>query len=317
MTITPHNLAAFDSENNYRSSFSRWNDSSCIRSKSLRYEKILGLPFSPDLVPLAAHPAIAKDADNWITVLAYRLLTHLQFTTILELNHINFICSALSQGKAPIYLSSEQRNEALRIYCDEANHALFVELFAKQVEVNFGLNRAVIGRPQFERKLDHIITKYQTRLSPSLIQLFFVIISETLVTKVLNNVPHDARVASVVRALLGDHAADEAWHSVYFRKLFHPLWQNLSLPKKEEIGQLLPQLVWVFLEPDRRAEYSILRRLGFNAQDAEGILGEVYIPREVAQVIRQAASPTLKMFDAAGVFSIPVVEQAFVNYELL
>lgn len=317
MTITPHNLAAFDSENNYRSSFSRWNDSSCIRSQSLKNEKILGLPFSPDLVPLAAHPAIAKDANNWITVLAYRLLTHLQFTTILELNHINPICSALFQEKMPIYLTSEQRNDALKIYCNEANYALFVELFSKQVEVTFGLNRAVIGPPQFERKLDNIITKYQSRLSPNLIKLFFVIISETLVTKVLNNVPHDARVASVVRAVLGEHAADEAWHSVYFRKLFPPLWKNLSPQKKEEIGQLLPQLVWAFLEPDLQAEYSILRRLGFNSKDAEGILEEVYVPREVAQGVRQAASPTLKMFDAAGVFSIPAVEQAFANYNLL
>lgn len=317
MTTAPHNLAAFESENSYRSTFSRWNESSCIRSQSLRKNKILGLPFSPDLVPLAAHPTIAKDANNWITVLAYRLLTHLQFTAILALNHINPICNALAQGQAPIYLTNEQRNDALRIYCDEASHALFIELFSKQVEVTFGLNRAVIGRPQFERKIDNIITKYQTRLSPSLIQVFFVIISETLVTKVLNNVPHDARVASVVRAVIGDHAANEALHSVYFRKLFPLLWNNLTPPEKEEFGQLLPQLVWVFLEPDLQAEYSILRRLGFNAQDAKGILEEVYLPGQVAQGIRQAASPTLKMFEAAGVFSIPTVEQAFVNYELL
>jgi hypothetical protein len=37
----------------------------------------------------------------------------------------------------------------------------------------------------------------------------------------------------------------------------------------------------------------------------------------VAKGVRQAASPTLKMFEAAGVFSIPAVEQVFADYELL
>ncbi len=317
MTTAPHKLAVLEAANIYRSPFSRWNESSWIRSKPVREGQILGLPFSPDLVPLAAHPAIAQDANNWITVLAYRLLTHLQFTTILELSHVNPICSALSLGQAPIYLSTEQRNDALRIYCDEAGHALFVELFSRQVERTFGVNRAVIGRPQLERKIEHIISKHQSLISPNLIKLFFVTVSETLVTKVLNNVPHDDRVASVVRAVIGDHAADEALHSVYFRNLFPLLWKNLSLYEKEKIGQILPQFIWAFLEPDCQVEYNVLRRLGFNSKDSEGILEEVYVPKQVAQGVRQAANPTLKMFEAADIFAIPAIEQAFVIYDLL
>jgi hypothetical protein len=117
--------------------------------------------------------------------------------------------------------------------------------------------------------------------------------------------------------VIGDHAANEALHGVYFRKLFPLLWNNLAPLEKEEVGQLLPQLVWIFLEPDLQAEYNILRRLGFNSQDAEEILEEVYLPGQLAKEIRQVASPTLKMFGAAGVFSLPTVEQAFVKYELL
>jgi len=315
--VTGHKLAVLDFQQTYRSPFSRWNESSWIWSKPIREGAISGLPFSPDLVPLASHQAIAEDSNRWITVLAYRLLAHLQFTTLLELNHVNPVCSTLAQGRAPIFLTTQQRNDALRIYCDEGGHALFVELFSTQVEETFGLNRSVIGRPQFDRTLEKIIAEHQTQLSPNLIKLFFVAISETLVTKILNNVPHDPQVASVVRAVIGDHAADEALHSVYFRNLFPVLWNNLAPYEKEEIGQLLPQLVWAFLGPDRQVEYSILRRLGFNAQDAEGILKEVYVPGQVAQVVRQAASPTLKMFEAAGVFSMPAVEQFFADYELM
>ncbi len=176
-----HNLAVLEAEKSYRSQFSRWNELSWIRSKPFREDKISGLPFSPDLVPLAAHQVISENSNCWMAVLAYRLLTHLQFTTLLELSHVNPVCSALAQGQAPISLTTEQRNDALRIYCDEGGHALFVELFSTQVEETFGLNRSVIGRPQFERTLENIITEHQTRLSPNLIKLFFVTISETLI----------------------------------------------------------------------------------------------------------------------------------------
>lgn len=310
-----HNFAVIEAENSYQSAFSRWNESSWIRNKPLREDKFSGLPFSPDLVPLAAHPAISKDSNSWMTVLAYKLLAHLQFTTLLELSHVNPVCSALAQGQAPISLTTEQRNDALKIYCDEGGHALFVENLSTQIEEFFGLDRSVIDRPQFEQTLAKLINEHPN-LSPNLIKLFFVTISETLITKVLNNIPHDAQVASVVRAVLGDHAADEALHSVYFRNLFPILWNNLSVYEKEEIGQLLPQLVWAFLGPERQVEYRILKRLGFNAKDSEGILEEVYVPGQVAQGVRQAASPTLKMFEKSDVFSIPAVEQVFADYKL-
>ncbi|MGV2829329.1 diiron oxygenase [Myxosarcina sp. GI1(2024)] len=317
---TANYLAEPTSQENYRSPFSRWNKSSWIRSKPFRecdIGNVEGLPFSPDLVPVATHPAIVSVPTHRITFLAYRLLAHLQFTTLLELSHVNPVCKSLALGRAPIYLSTLQQNDALRIYCDEGGHALFVELFSTQVEDAFGLNRSVVGRPQFDRIIEKIITQHQTRLSPNLIRLFFVTISETLVTKVLNDIPHDPQVASIVRAVIGNHAADEALHSVYFRGLFPALWQSLTSYDKEEMGQLLPQLVWAFLGPDHQLEYSILRRLGFDAKDSEGILEEVYVPDRVAQVVRQAANPTLKMFAAAGVFDNPAIERIFADYKLI
>lgn len=132
--MTINKLVAPIVQETYQSPFSRWDESSWIRNKPLRKDDIEGLPFSPDLVPLAAHPAIASDSAHWVTVLAYRLLAHLQFTTLLELSHVNPICSSLAQGRAPISLSTLQRNDALRIYCDEGGHALFVELFSTQIE---------------------------------------------------------------------------------------------------------------------------------------------------------------------------------------
>ncbi|YAF94605.1 MAG: diiron oxygenase [Nodularia sp. CChRGM 3473] len=301
----------------HKSLFSHWHETSWIRSKPIRQDAISGLPFSPELVPLASHPLIVADYQRWINVLGYHLLAHLQFTTLLELNHVNSVCSALAQGKAPILLSTQQRNDALKIYCDEGGHALFVEDFSHQVEEAFALNRSVVGRPSFERVMEKIIAENQTQLSSELIKLFFVTISETLVTKVLKNIPHDPEVASVVREVINDHAVDEALHSAYFRNLFPLLWAHLSAYEKEKMIHILPKLVWAFLSPDRQLEYSIIRRLGFNAPDAEDILQEVYIPEQVALSVKQAASPTLKMFEAAGVFNIPSACQIFADYQLI
>lgn len=311
------NINTVAAQEHYRSPFSRWNESSWIRSKPIRENDITGLPFSPDLVPASAHQLVADDFNCWMTVLAYRLLAHLQFTTRLELSHVNPICSALAQGQAPIVLTTEQRHDALRIYCDEGGHALFVELLSKQVEQTFGVDSNILGCPQFERTLEQVVQEHQTQVSPNLIKLFFVTVSETLVTKVLLSVPQDQRVAPAVRAVIGDHAADEALHSAYFRNLFPMLWHGLSLTEREIIGQLLPRLVWAFLGPDRFVEANVLRNLGFAPNNVARVLEEVYVPSQVAQAVRQAARPTMKMFETAGVFANSTVKQAFADYELI
>ena len=297
--------------------FSRWNETSWIRSKPMRDDSIIGLPFSPDLVPLASHFAIAQDHKLWMTVLAYRLLAHLQFTTLLELNHVNPVCSNLAQGNAPIDLTLQQCNDALKIYCDEGGHALFVELFSTQVKQTFSLEDSVLGRPIFDKVIENIIAENQTQLSTDLIKLFFVSISETLVTKILKQVPKDPKVANVVRNVIGDHAADEALHSAYFQSLFPLLWYNLSALEKQEMVKLLPPLVWAFLGPDYDVEYNVLKALGFNDINARGILEEVFIPTDVASAVKQAASPTLRMFEKAGVFEVAGGFQIFTDYQLI
>lgn len=77
----------------YKSPFTRWDDSSWIRNKSIQKDSLLGLPFSPELVPLASHDVISQDSNYLVKVLAYQLFTHLQNTTKLELAYVNLACS--------------------------------------------------------------------------------------------------------------------------------------------------------------------------------------------------------------------------------
>jgi hypothetical protein len=284
----------------------------------MRRDTFSGLPFSPELVPLAAHPKILENYHYWITLLAYRLLAHLRFTSLLELDYINPVCHAITQGKLLVELSTQQKIDALRIYCDEGGHALFVEELAGQLTENFAIAEQIVTRPKFASVLDTIIEENKFNVSPKLIHLFFVTISETLITRTLNYIPKDMRVASVVRLVMSDHALDEALHNVYFRELFPLLWNALSSTEKVVIGRILPQLIWAFLDPNQELEYHILvQGLGLKPNLVQNMLQEIYTSEQVIRLVQSEARHTLKMFESAGVFTFPSVEEAFLSAHLL
>jgi len=310
-------LTTSKNKNGYQSPFEKWDEISWIRTRPIREGIITGLPFSPDLVPLANHPEIAKNRDSWMKALAYQLLGHLKFTNILELSHVNPVTAGLAEGRAPFKITYQQQSDALRIYCDEGGHALFTEHLAKQVKETYGLYQSMIGRPKFEIELEKILEENKTQLSPDLIKLFFVAISETLITKVLHNLPHDPEVDPLVRKVIGDHAADEGRHHIYYRTLFPIIWDSLPCYHQEEVGKILPKLLSAFLSPDLEFEYRVLRQLGYNLEGARRVLEEIHPPSKVGESVRKAAIPSLKMFDEAGVFRIAAVEQTFADHQYL
>lgn len=303
-------------QDSYRSPFRRWEARSWIRSKPMRQGPLDGLPFPEDLVPLASHLEIASDPERKTKLLALRLLAHLQFTTALELCHVNPVCCALVRGESPVPLSLDQRNDALRIYCDEGGHALFVELLSRQVEATYDVRRETVGKPHFEAVLESLVQEHAGELRPGLVELFFVAVSETLVTKILRDIPHDPTVAPLVRSVIGDHAADEAQHSAFFHWYFPRLWGSLSARERRAMGRVLPRLVWAFLGPDRPFERRTLAALGFDEAASQRLLDDVYAPEQLARSVRQAANGTLTMFQDAGVFDTPSAREAFLEAEL-
>ncbi|MGD1698600.1 diiron oxygenase [Dapis sp. BLCC M229] len=315
--VSQPELTVSKNRNGYKSPFEQWDEISWIRTKPIREGIISGLPFSPDLVPLASHPEIAKDRNSWMKALAYQLLGHLRFTNILELSHVNPVTAGLAEGRAPFRITYQQQSDALRIYCDEGGHALFTEHLAKQVRETYGIDQSMIGRPRFEIELEKILEDNKTQLSPDLIKLFFVAISETLITKVLHSLPHDPDVDPLVRKVIGDHAADEGRHNIYYRTLFPIIWDSLPCYHQEEVGKILPKLLCAFVGPDLEFEYRVLRQLGYNSEDSRGMLEEIHPMSKTCESARKAAAPSLKMFDEAGVFQIAVVEQTFADHSYL
>jgi hypothetical protein len=302
----------------YRTPFRRWDQCSWIRSKPVTDDSLEGgAPFPASIVPLAAHPEVASCPERKNELLAYRALAHLEFTTLLELEHVNAVCKSLAQGEAPVTLTLEQRHDALRIYCDEGGHALIVELLAKRLEALHQIDRRILGRPRFDQIISRLLEERAREIPPHLIRYFFVTVSETLITKLLSEIPNDHTVVPAVRAVLRDHASDEAHHREYFRWLFPKIWAALSTEEKVRVGCLLPEFLWAFLGPDRALDFNILRAVGFTRRSAARIIRETYDAQTVAAHVRQAAKPTLKLFEDAGVLSDPLVMECFLKHRLL
>jgi hypothetical protein len=313
-------MTMFDTETttlpSYRKPLSAWDDQSWIRSQPTRNASCEGFAFPPDLVPLSRHPRFSDDPGLRRRLLAYRLLTHLQFTTMLELEHVNAVCSMLARDCYALDLNREQKNDALRIYCDEGGHALFVELLSGKVEQCHAIERGALPEPRFHNVLRRMFEQHRGVIAEQVLHLFFVSVSETLVSKILREIPRDPQVAPLVREVIGDHARDEGTHSVYFHWLFPRAWSRLTRPKQELLAQILPEFLDAFLAPDLGCEKRVLAALGFEPRVIDSMLEETYQPGLVRSGVRAAAQPTLRMFEAAGVFETNAGKEAFLAHDL-
>jgi hypothetical protein len=249
-------------------------------------------------------------------LLAYRLLSHLQFTTVLELEHVNGVCSKLARGCYELELSCGQKNDALRIYCDEGGHALFVELLSREVELLHQVDRRALGQARFQSVLARLFSEYGNLVHRDWLHLFFVCVSETLVSKILREIPRDPSVAPAVREVIGDHARDEGTHSVYFHWLFPKAWQTLTGKQQEVLGALLPTLLDAFLAPDTACDERVLQALGVSSQVRRRLLEQTYDPTMIRDNVRTAAQPTLRMFANAGIFERAGTFEAFAAADL-
>lgn len=298
----------------YRSRFTHWDTQAWVRSKPRRGTEF-GADrhyFSPDLCPPLAHPAVhAQPAEVLERLLVHHLYLYLEFTVRLETGPVNDACLLLREPTFLPWLPAGMRDDALRIYTDEAGHAEMSHTLMAAVRARTGVD-PVPHEPRFLRELDRVYTS--TDLDPLLLRLFFVVVSETLITASLSRLPRDERVQVPVRELAADHAADEGRHYAYFRQLFEYLWPRLPAAERREIGTLLPRMMLAYLEPDEHAVAAVLADCGID--EPARVAREVVEGPETLADIRQGAQPTVRMFAQNGVFDDPVIAAAFAEHRV-
>lgn len=320
LTLATQLVRAPDAQEPYTSPVRSWYDRATVR-RAPRRELDEPVPgerfFSPDLVPIAGHPLVrALPPPDYERVLVRHLYRYLDFTTKLEHLVVNRTLLGIAHGTVGVPLPEEMRFDAFKLYCDEAYHALFCADLARQVQARTGVSPALADQPYFLRRLGEILEQLPAELR-ALVELVFVIVSETLISATLAEPAKDQTVVPAVREVMSDHAVDEGRHHTYFVIFLRYLWARLDRPTRRTVGQLIPTLVHAFLRPDLDAIHAELRGYGLSDGEVVQVTDEVFTRETVDAFVRVSASQTVRHFASLDVLDDPAVVEEFESGGLL
>lgn len=302
----------------YESKLRNWEQHASVRVKprrELAESPDSALYFPPELVPVASHPLVIDRGPEAVTrVLVHALYAYLDFTVDLEQNSVNPVCAAISQGRSGFWLPDPMRRDAFKIYTDEAWHAQFSDDLADQVARATCI--PLVDTPPVLRK--RLATLSATTALPTpLTAIVFAIVSETLISGILADIPRDQRVVGAVRDIVTDHAIDEGIHHAYFSSLLEYIWPQFRPSHKIAASLLLPDLIKAFLEPDLTRLASALYDIGLSEQEVGEVLCDCYDKASVLQTVRANARATLRYFTRLGIFEDTRVIEEFHSAQLL
>ncbi|WP_406171567.1 diiron oxygenase [Streptomyces sp. NBC_00996] len=289
----------------YISHFERWDALASVRRKPRREFEVegLGLYFPPELYPVVLHPIVADKGEAVVRgLLLQRLYDYLDFTTELENLAVIPVATKISRGRSGLILPERMRADAYKIVTDEAWHAQFSYDFAHQIATTTGCSRLDADAshgPAFLSRLDELRERLPHELR-GVESLLFAIVSETLISGILSDIPRDGRLPQAVREVVRDHAEDEGRHHVYFRSVLRHLWPALTPAERRAVGPLLPDAILAFLEPDYARAACHLRWIGLTREEIDQVIAESWPVHKVRQGISGAASQLMRYFTEAG-----------------
>lgn len=303
----------------YRSPFTRWDSRAAVRTAPRRELAADddGLFFSPELVPVARHPLVAGiRPDMFREVLVQHLYRYLDFTTKLEHLVVNRTVLGIAHGMVSIELPQQMRFDAYKIYCDEAYHAVFSQDLLRQTVAHTQITPRLPQAPYFLVRLQQLQEGVESELR-SLVELLFVVISETLISGTLAAIPSDPQVVPAVDDIIRDHAADEGRHHAYFAAFLRIMWGWLTPEERTASALLVPDLVDAFLQPDRSASREELLGYGLSEDAVEQVIAECWPDALVRKTVAASAERTVFYFRELGVLDDPRVAERFAEAGLV
>lgn len=321
--LLPGPAAARSRSDRYSSRFDRWDELASVRRRPRRDVGWTGRSavfFPPELHPVVLHPLVASRGEAVVSeLLLQRLYDYLDFTTELESMAVIPVATSISRGRSGLTLPERMRADAYKIVTDEAWHAQFSHDFARQLATGTGSPRwhADGGEPPvFLSRLEQVRERlpHEVRGAEALL---FAIVSETLISGILADIPRDTRLPRPVREVVRDHAEDEGRHHVYFRQVLRHLWPALTSGERRALGPVLPAVIQAFLEPDYEQTASRLRTVGLTEGEVHQVVVESWPVQGVRQDIAGAAARLTDYFTEAGALDEPATRAAFEQAGLL
>ncbi|WP_329247477.1 diiron oxygenase [Streptomyces canus] len=316
--LVPGTAAARPVLSTYASRFGRWDDLAGVRRKPQRRPvDPADLYFPPELYPVVSHPlVVARGPATVRTLLLHRLYDYLDFTTELENLAVIPVAAKIARGASGLVLPRQMRADAFKIVTDEAWHAQFSYDFTEELERVTGVPRGGGGVPAFVRRLDETAAQLPPEVA-GLEALVFAIVSETLISGILSDLPRDERLPRPVRDLVRDHAEDEGRHHVYFRSVLRHLWPALTLRERRAVGPLVPTIIQAFLTPDRTQVATRLAAVGLADEEIVQVVTECWPEHELTLAIAQSAAPAVRYFTEVGALDDSRTRDAFTESGLL
>jgi len=303
------------------SPFGRWYDNAGVRSGPRRLfhdETHDGKVFFPErLVPYLEHEALASLTPKLRRELTVRhLYQFLLSTAHLETRIVNRAAELIANGRSGLDLPMSSKVDAFKVYCDEGYHSLYSLDLADQIAKETG-----IAVPDWDYGgFVAALAEAGPRLlpdSPNLVPLLQVVVFETLITAVLNEIPIDPTVLTAVRDITRDHAKDEGHHHRYFAGLFHELWHQLDPSLRGPVAHALPELITACLTWDVAPVHGSLVLAGIDARDARDVVHDCYSGSAGRERISDICRATVRVYRSAGVFDVPGAAEAFAGHGLL
>ncbi|OLF19618.1 diiron oxygenase [Actinophytocola xanthii] len=291
----------------YVSRYERWEDLASVRRRPRRDfvpdEETSDLFFPPELYPVVLHPLVVAKGEVVVkALLLQRLYDYLDFTTELENLAVIPVATKISRGRSGLILPAQMKADAYKIVTDEAWHAQFSHDFVRQIEASTNIPHHATEdapAPSFLLRLDELREKLPHDIR-GVESLLFAIVSETLISGILSDIPRDERLPFSVRELVRDHAVDEGRHHQYFRTVLKHLWPALSPRERRAVGPHIPSVVNAYLEPDYEQTFRHLRGIGLTDDEAVQVITESWPPLKVQHTIADAARPVVRYFAEAG-----------------
>jgi len=298
-----------------------WHDVAWVRTQRVEYSipEIVTQPvlFSPHLVPTIGHPLIVTRGDDFVReLLAHRFYAYADFTSVLEREAVNVVTKDLARKIFWAELPPHMSRGAGRIYTDEAYHAQESDEILESIALETGIAPKHLYRPRFLSNLDLLLSALDAS-KQRLALIGFSIVSETLISSILADIPNDRSVVTCVREFVREHARDEGRHHSYFAELLKFGWPRLTESDREFLGPLLPKFVRWFLNPDLQWFRSFLTEKQFSTVAIEEIIGACYPSKSVSDQIRKAAGHSIACFKQVGVLESRRTTEAFIREGLL
>ncbi|MFF5207793.1 diiron oxygenase [Streptosporangium sp. NPDC000396] len=270
--------------------------------------------FPGNLVPYLDHPLVRDLAPRTLEELRVRhLYQFLLATTHLETRVVNRGAERIANNRIGIDVSPATRLDAFKVYCDEGYHSLYSLDLVRQVEAATAIAAPDWDFGGFADRLDATAGRLLPG-EPVLAQLLQVVVFETLITGVLNELPNDTTVVTTVRDIARDHARDEGRHHRFFSRFFHDLWSALDSGLRDRAAPVLPALIEDCLLWDVHPVRRSLSLAGLTPADVETVIADAY---GGARDIRQSASATVRMCRSAGVLDVPGARESFADKGLI